>query len=410
MNNYGEKYSLDDRKLNIDAKGGDLLSASITPSIVFACISALCSLALPASLNVLTLPNGTAGSSFAEVLSWLICMICASCIVVCSKRFFIMVVTAVIASFIISFAGSTIPVALVLGTLCSIAFGSAAISRKRSNVILISLFIAALSFLPALLITRNALSALSSLIALPTTLTLGIANRKKLSKTSACVAGTVSFVATALLLISIVISLQYGALTIDTVKTASRDFGYTVEYILKTSILSAGNKITPDISKSISELSDASVNSLPGVIVAWGFIVSYISQSMSLAASERIGEDVTGRNFMSADLVSALVFVIAYITSLSTSASGGVAFAAVVANNIAIILTPCLFVIGLRSLKLMPFKLGIIGLILTGAVIIVIFLSASSAFTILALTGALYTVVVSIDSWAKEHYSKGGNI
>ena len=410
MNNYRERPSLDERKLNIDVKGEDILSASIVPSIVFAFISALCSLALPASLTVSIYPEATVRSGIAELLSFIICMVCATCIVVCAKRFFIMLVAAVLASFVISFSGSTLPVALVLGTLCSIAFGSAAISRKKSNAVLITLLIAVLSFFPSWLLTRDAVCALSSLLALPTTLTLGIANRKKTSKTAATVAGTVTFVATTLSILLTVITLQYGSLTVDTVKIAARDFGYTIEYMLETSILSAGNRITPEIGMSISELADTSVNSLPGVIVAWGFFVAYICQSMSLAVSERLGEDIRRRNFMSADVVSALLFIVTYITSFATSASGGISFAAVVASNIAMMLTPCLFIIGLRSLKLMPFRLGLIGLILTGAVIVIIFLPSSSALTVLALTGALYTVVVSVDAWAKDHYSKGDNI
>jgi hypothetical protein len=128
---------------------------------------------------------------------------------------------------------------------------------------------------------------------------------------------------------------------------------------------------------------------------------------MSLAAAERLGENVSERNHLTASLVTSLVFIGAYLISFTTSASGKVAFAAVVANNIAVMLTPCLFIIGIRSIKLMPFKLGLIGLLASIAVIIIMFLPSSSALTVLALTGALFTVVENIDAWAKEHYSKG---
>ena len=130
---------------------------------------------------------------------------------------------------------------------------------------------------------------------------------------------------------------------------------------------------------------------------------------MSLAASEKIGEDVSQRNHISASLVTSLVFVGAYLISFTTNSSGNVALSAVIASNIAFMLTPCLLIVGIKAIRIIPFKLGLLGLLITIAIIIIMFLPFSSALTVLALTGAFFIVIEAIDEWAKEHYSKGEN-
>jgi hypothetical protein len=312
------------------------------------------------------------------------------------------------ASLLVSVTGSTAICATVFAPICSIAFGSAAISRKKGGGLSIP-FIAVLSFVISLLITGDPLVSTLALIPLPTAIALGICNRKKLSKTSATIVGTVCITLTALLIIAIVIFSEYGRITIETIRTAASDLGYTLSYYTEQRIVLMGNVITPELRLSIAELLDSFINSLPGAVVATAFICAYICHSMSLAASERLGEDVSQRNYMTASLVTSLVFIRAYLVTFTTNASGKVSFAAIVANNIAVMLIPCLFVIGLKAIRIIPFKFGLIGLLIVIAIIIIMFLPFSSAPTVLALTGAFFIVIEAIDAWAKEHYSKGEN-
>ena len=232
-------------------------------------------------------------------------------------------------------------------------------------------------------------------------------NRKKLQKTSATVVGTVFITLSMLGVIAFTIFNTYGYISIDTVRAAANEFGDTLCFYTETYLAAMSNEITPDIRISLAEISDSFVNSLPGTIVALAFVCAYIAQTMSLAISERLGENIKSRNQMTTDTVTSLLFVAAYLISFTTSSSGKTALAAVVANNFALMLTPCLVIIGIKALKKMPLMLGIIGLLLSIAVFILIFLPSSSALRVLALTGAFFTVIESIDAWAKEHYSKG---
>ena len=400
MNNYREKYSLDGQKLNIGTKDGDALSSSAAPSLIFGAISAVCALPLPLLIW---------DSPMSELISLIVCMVCAACVVMCTKRLLFSVIAIAIASLLVSIAGSTVPCAFIFAPICSIAFGSAAIARKKGGGVLSALFIAILSFAIPLVITGSLLLSSLSLITLPTAVVLGICNRKKISKTSATIAGTVCITLTAVSIISLAIFSDYGAISVEAIREAANDLGYTLSYYAENAFSAMGNTVTPELHLVIVEISDSFINSFLGIVVALSFTGAYICQSMSLAAAEKLGEDVSGRNYLSASLITSLVFIFAYLISFTTSASGKVAFAAVVANNISVMLTPCLFVIGIKSIKIMPFKLGLIGLLVSVAVIIIMFLPSSSALTVLALTGAFFTVVENIDAWAKEHYSKGEN-
>ena len=398
MNNYREKLSLENRKLNTNTKDGDALSSSTTPSLVFAVISAVCTLPLPLLLW---------DSPMSELISLIVCMICAACVVMCTKRLLFSVIAIAIASLLVSVAGSTVPCAYVFAPICSIAFGSAAIARKKGGGVLSALFIAISSLAISLIITGSLLSSALSLITLPTAVVLGICNRRRLQKTSATIAGTVCIALTAISVIALAIYSGYGTISVEAIREAANDLGYTLSDYTEKYFSAIGNAVTPELHLAIAEISDSFINSFLGTVVALSFTGAYICQSMSLAAAERLGENVSERIHLTASLVTSLVFIGAYLISFTTSASGKVAFAAVVANNIAVMLTPCLFIIGIRSIKLMPFKLGLIGLLASVAVIIIMFLPSSSALTVLALTGALFTVVENIDAWAKEHYSKG---
>ena len=400
MNDYRQKRSLNDQKLNIKVARGGMLSSPATPSLVLGGAAVICSLISPA----LVLQSG-----LTELISLLVCAICAFCTVICLKGFLALTALAVLASFIVSLTGSTVTLASIIGPIFSIAFISAAMSRKNHSAAIPAIMIPLISYALSLAITRDFILALASLYTLPTALALGIMNRRESSKSSAVLTGTITFSATTVALLAAIIYLTYGSLTPDTVKIASNDLAYTISYYCEIAIDAAGNVMTPEINQIISSSTDTFINMLPGAVVASAYIVSYICQSISVTLSERMGYEAPKDNYITADIYTAIVFAAAYLVSFASGASGGTSLAAVVGSNISLMLTPCLFIVGLRSLKLMPYKLGIIGILFSMGTIILIFVSSSSAFTVFAIAGAAYTVINSVDAWAKQHYSKGEN-
>ena len=63
----------------------------------------------------------------------------------------------------------------------------------------------------------------------------------------------------------------------------------------------------------------------------------------------------------------------------------------------------------LEAIRFLPTRLGPIGLILSGLLILAMIVGLFSFPMLIPLIGAFYVIVRAIDVWAKEHYSKGEN-
>ena len=400
MNNYGQNRSLHDQKLNIKVARSGLFQSTASPSLLMGSAAVICSLITPAVLFQ---------SSVAELVGWIICIICAICTATCIKRFFVLAVLAVMASFVISLTGSTVTLAAIVGPIFSIALTSTLISRKTCNSAPFAIIIPIITYGLSLTITADFVLALSSLCTVPVAITLGIMNKRGASKSTATLFGTISMSIISIAAIAVGIYASYGRINVEVIRIAVNDFANALSEYCEVTISAAGNAITPEIKQIISSSTDTVINMIPGIIVASAYATSYVCQSISVSLSDRIGEEPPKDNYISADVCTAAVFILAYIFSFSSGASSGISLESVVGSNIALMLTPCLFVVGLRSLKLMPYKLGFIGLLFSFATIIMIFVSESSAFTVFALAGAIYTLISATDAWAKRHYSKGEN-
>ena len=348
-------------------------------------------------------------SQLAELLGWLVCIICAVCTAICIKRFFILAILAVMASFIISLTGSTVELATALGPIFSIALTSTVMSRRERSAVIPAIMIPVMSYGFALSLTADFIIALSSLCTVPVAIAMGIANKRGASKSSATLTGTIATSIISIAAITLGIYATYGSISVETIKTASNDFAKVLYDYCEAAISAAGNVITPEIKQIISTSTDTIINMLPGIIVASAYVASYICQSMTVSLSEKIGEEPPKDNYITADVCTAAVFLLAYVFSFSSGASSGISIESVVGSNIALMLTPCLFIVGLRSLKMMPYKLGFIGILFSIATIVMLFVAESSAFTVFALAGAIYTLISSTDAWAKRHYNKGEN-
>ena len=70
-------------------------------------------------------------------------------------------------------------------------------------------------------------------------------------------------------------------------------------------------------------------------------------------------------------------------------------------------LLPLLLCVGFAFLSELPRKIGFLALVVWLAIFGGAFLLSSSVIDIIALVGAFHTLLVNIDLWAEEHYSKG---
>ena len=400
MNKHEQNRSLNDQKLNIKVARGGLFSSKTSPTLYLGIAAIICSLITPAMLI---------SSQISELIGWIVCAICAFCAAICVKRFLALAALALLASFVISFTGSTASLALMIGPIFSIALISTLMSRKEQSTIMPAIVFPIIIYGLSLLITRDFIFSFISLYTLPSAIVLGIANKREASKSFATLAGTVAFTSVTVATIAVSIYMTYGTINSIVINTAANNLATSLNEYCEIAINAAGNAITAEIRQIISSATDTFINLLPGTIVASAYITSYLCQSISVTLSERIGEDAPKDNYITADLYTAVIFIIAYLFSFSSGASSGLSIEAVVGSNVALMLTPCLFIVGLRSLKLMPYKFGIIGVLFSIATIVMIFVSESSAFTIFALSGAVYTLINSVDAWAKQHYSKGEN-
>ena len=397
MNNYEQGHDIGDQKLNIDAKP----DSSCRPKMPLAAVigaSAICALAVPVVGS---------GTLISDLCAWVICFIALAYLILSTKRFVIRAACIFICSLAFAAFGSIVPVALVLGPIFSISLGAFAISRAKRYAIIPALAIPISSYALAFALTGDVIISLASLSFVPVLIALGIANRKKISKTPACIVGAVAYTVIAITAIGLYLFSEYGGVSADVIRLASSALATTLNQYVEASIIAAGNTITAEATQSLKSLTDQLINTLAGCFAAYAFAISYTCQSIIISLSARDGEDIKKRCYVTCDSTAALLFIASYLASFTTSASGGTSLLAVIGMNISIILTPCLFIVGLKSIKAMPLRLGFIGLLLSIAVFALVFISSASVFTVFALAGACYTMIAAIDEWAKKHYSKG---
>ena len=397
MNNYGQGHDIGDQKLNIDAKA-DSSYRPTTPLAAVIGASAICSLAIPVIGS---------GTLISDLCAWVICFISAAYLLLSTKRFTIRAACIIFCSLAFAAFGSIAPVALILGPIFSISLGAFAISKAKQYAIIPALAIPVLSYGLALILTGDAIISLASLSFFPVLIALGIANRKKISKTPACIVGAVAYAIIVILAIALYLFSEYGRVSADVIRRASSELAATLNTYVEESIIAAGNTITAEVTQSLKSLTDQLINTLAGCFAAYAFTAAYICQSVVLSLSARDGEDIKKRCYITCDSTAALLFIVSYLASFTTGASGSTSLLAVIGMNVSIILTPCLFIVGLKAVKAMPLRLGFVGLLLSIAVFLLVFMSSASVFTVFSLAGACYILIAAVDKWAKKHYSKG---
>ena len=307
--------------------------------------------------------------------------------------------------------GTPILPALMIGTVISIGAGSALLCGSKGAEIVCYVLSFPAAYAIAYLISGDPIMSLASLALLLPTLCMGLSAKLNGGRTLSLSLCALSEGLLAVGAFSIWVFVSYGALTPDAFDKASTEmmngFIYYTELAYSTLY---SEPISNVMRTEINTLAAMTVNILPGVIGCVCVILSFFSHSVHMGLLNAYGIErylTKKATTLTVSMEAALIFGAAYLLSFTTDSSNNVSFAATAAINICLILAPCLIHVGLGLILSLPKKLGILGLILWVVFFVILFNVEANPLTIFALIGSATVVIVNIDSWAKNFYSKG---
>ena len=357
------------------------------------------------TLSGAILPLMLLQSNLLPIFAWVTFILCIATLFSLTKRIFLCIIA------VMSFASLASSSALIgisaaaIGCIMSIGLFSSQILIGRKGSIISAILSPVSAYLLSFALTGNLIVSAFSLICLPAALGIGIAKRRGASLGTVCISGTAATIISALAVMLIDIVAYYGYLSLDLVRSIIESSQNIAIEFLKIAFTAAGTAVTDVYAANIADIVSSVMNLLPGVVCMTLLIACYLSHGICKRAAESADVD-GGDSTLTYSTISAIVFIACYVLSFTTDSSGNVAFISTVGANLAFMLLPGLLIIGITALVKMIFKLRLIGLILAAALIFATFFFS---LFILALLGAAYTIIVNIDVWAKDHYSKNNN-
>ena len=377
-------------------------SFSTKQTLILSIITVLFALAIPVSAVI---------TPATDFIAWLICLAFGGLVILTSRKFSSIVILAFILFFFTSYTGSAASVASIVGIISACGVYSALASQARKFYIALLALIPAVAFACAYALTLEIALAIATLAIFLPSLAMGIALRRGRNR-----AQSIAFFAAVAALEVIgatlgIIYLKYGCVSLEHIRGTASHFRSITEEMFTYAIESAGEvMLTEDIALMIDEMAFEMTNLLVGLTCASIITVGYFSQKIQHSLFERFEleslQNESGAQ-IKASVAAAIVYVAAYICSFTTSVSSAPSFVSIAAGNISLILLPLLLYVGFGFLINLPKKIGFLALLAWAATFVAAYLLSSSVIDILALVGAFYTLLINIDVWAEEHYSKG---
>lgn len=405
--NGTNNYSAQNGNIGTDEqaiKGNEYLP--IRPTILAVFNLLLCSLLIPFTLS--------GNETLTYGLSLLTCLISTVVVFTLAKHiFFAILYTALLALFLGSVTLPLLP-ALIFCPVVAIGSCAALFCSGRGFLKLVFPLIIAGSFVIPLILFKDPMLALSAIIIYLPVFALGISSRNRASATGSVVACTVALVAFIALVIGFTVNDLYGTLSPAVLNQAIDDLiALTVEYAEQGLELFTELEVNEAMHNKLLSEMDSYVNLSFGAITAICSVFAYLAFKIEHSMLDVHGIDSYGDDNLkkiTASVITAFLFVIALVLSFSLDPHNNTSIVAVVAENICIILFPALGLMTLEAIRYLPSRLGLLGLILSAAVILLIIVAVFFSFPmIIAVVGAVYVIAVKVDAWAKEHYSKGEN-
>lgn len=360
----------------------------------------------------LPLPLLVSMPELARILSLPFSLLAGAVLVYSLRKVSAIAVLTLAFVFLTSYTGSLTLPALILSTavLCGVYSALVSETEKPFTSVMISLTPIA-SCAAAFALTGKAIISLLPLALFLPAAVMGPVTRRGGSRLSAISAFAAVCAAEIALISAAHIYIQNRAISAELIGSSADYLQSQIKLALENAILRAGNvALSEDIISQISLMSQEIVNCLPGLTVAILLVAGYFVQKLGGSLFERFElEELQNKagEQIHASAVSALVYLFAHICSFTSGASGSVSFFSVAATNISLILLPLMLCVGGEFLLSLPRKIGFLAILIwLGAVLLSMLLSGSIIYVV-AFTGCFYTVITSVDIWAKEHYSKG---
>ena len=313
----------------------------------------------------------------------------------------------------VSFSGSPLIPAILIGAIvgaCAYSTLVCACGRKNISFAIVT---PVLIYLTSWVLTLDPVRATYSLVFIVPALALGLASKAGSDLNRSVLICTVATIVPLVVFLAISTYTKYGGFSFETMMGAAVDIrAYFADFVKEYVSFVGKTEITTAILGEIAETVNSYVNLAPGLIVAVCIALSFVVHSLKNDLLENQGYDqkaLVKSRTLSVSVVTALVFLVSHIMSFTTDASNNTSFIAAVFGNVSFMLIPCLTLTGLGALAVLPRKIGIFGIIPIALLIIMLFNDFSSFFILLSLVGACFVIIRSIDSWAKDFYSKGDN-
>ena len=372
--------------------------------LVLALLTALFALAPSLSLSATTA---------TDAVAWLICLAFGALVLISSRRFLSIFLLAFVLTFFASSTGSAASVALIVGTISACGIYSALSATLRGGNITFLALIPALACAGAYALTQNVGLVIAVLAIFPPSLCMGIILRRGGSRVDA-IAGFAALAAIEIGgIVLLHIYMAHGIISMNTISGAASYFRRATEELFTVSIeIVGGVAITEDIALMITDMAVTMTNLLVGITCASVITMGFFAQKIQHSVFERFEleklQNESGAP-IKASVAAGLIYVAAYICSFTTGSSGSISFMSVAADNVGLMLLPLLLCVGFSCLTRLPKKIGLLSLLAWLGVAVASYMLSSSIIEIIALVGAFYTLLLNVDSWAEEHYSKGGD-
>ena len=333
-----------------------------------------------------------------------ICVVSALVLARFARTFKAVIGYSVILVMLIFLSGSLIlPSYLAALTLAATAFAFLLL-RCRSVFFYL---LPALPLLAVAIITREVVPSLISVAAVPAGIFLAISVKQRLSRVSAICRISIGLSVMAAAIFAATVYSACGSFT----PTAVREFIAVFRAEFTQTCLLTVNELSSMLEQNISEdyilellnsLIDTVFNLLPGIVITLSNITAYVLHATFITvyfADEKDRAQVAPMLSFDMSLVSAIVYILAVITSLFFT-SGKAELAGAVAENIVLILAPGLVITALTVIRALMTKKGPSCLGTLGYFALILMLASFSpvAIVCVALAGAVLLICSHISA------------
>ena len=373
------------------------------PLLFFLILSSVC--------GSLLLPLLSVDSPYLGILSWIVCAASVITILLTVRRPMLVALTLITMFSLFSLTGSSVFSALLFGSFLTVSAASVLFcTASRAKLAIVILTIPATCGI-AYAITSNPISAALALALYLPALALGITKRCKADKTVCIATATATVVIPALGVVTLFVFLLYGSLNAESIKAAADALCDTYTTLMVKAYETVGQEVSASALRAFRDEADLLINSSLGLLTALAMTVSLIAYNTQKRILTTLGFERARKEKLSVSLECAVIYIVAFILSYTTGASGGVSLVSVVGTNLCLMLMLLFVVLGFDAMQHLVEKLRFAGVLVAAGLMLSTFflssLASTSVLCLLALIGAFYVVIVNIGQRATDYFGKG---